>query len=92
MRYYDKTVESMSFIEYMVSDFKDERKFLRELRRLLEVYGIAGQFAHMLSPDTSVSKCKRELKAYSKRQEELERARLEEAKRTAAMLGLWLVL
>lgn len=88
MRYYDKTVKSMSFIEYMLSDVKDERKFRRELRRLVESEGLDSQFASLLSPDTSVAKCRRELKAYSKQQEELERARLAEAERTAAMLGL----
>lgn len=78
----------MSFIEYMVSDIKNERKFRRELRRLLEADGLESRFAHLLSPDVSVAKCRRELNAFSKQAQALEDARIGEATRTAERIGL----
>lgn len=80
MQFYDEKQSMLSCIWLSLANIKGERKYRKELKKLLKLYGLKEEFGHLAASETSVEESRRFL------QDVKDRSVAQDEKRVAAFL------
>ena len=88
MQFYDEKQNMLAYIWLYLAHIKSERKYRKQLKKQLKIYGLTEEFGHLAAPETPVEESRRFLQDVKDRSSAQDEERVATFLRVAEKLGI----